>query len=137
MKRSKSVGFVQSIPARIINLGGSWTRTCRIESISEENVEIAVDGSPPEYDFSDDSNQFFLVLSSGELPVYRHCEVVAIIDQRIQGRLTGKPFAGFSQPEPTPESNPESSAPISLSRREPRRRVLGASLWSQRKRRER
>lgn len=136
MKRSKSVGFVRSIPARIINLGGTWTRTCRVESISAEDVEIAVDGSPPDFDTPDDANEFFLVLSSGELPVYRHCEVVAVIDRTIHGRLTGKPFAGFKQREPAPEDKPANPPTTSLSRREPGKRVLGASLWSRRKRRE-
>lgn len=135
MKRSKSVGFVRSIPARIINLGGTWTRTCRVESISDENIEISVDDGPLDFDFADDSNEFFLVLSSGELPVYRHCDVVAIIDQKIRGRLTGRPFKGYTEPKLALENKTENPATASLSRREPRKRVLGASLWSRRRRR--
>lgn len=141
MRRSKSVGFIRSVPALIISLAGTWTRTCYVESISDEHIELSVDGGPLDFDFAQDSNEFYLVLSSGELPVYRHCDMLSIMGQRIHGRLTGKPFNGYTEAKPevadTAEEPEEPKEPkTSPLRRHPSKRVLGASVLSRRRRRD-
>lgn len=134
LRRSKNFEFIKPLQANLIDINGAWARPCSVESISGETVDISIRDIPDAPALLKDCREFFLVFSSGETPVYRHCETVHIIGHIIRSRLTGQPFKGFKKPEDAvPKQPKQSSSPRSS--RERKRGLLGASVWERRNRR--
>lgn len=140
LKRRKKIEFIQPIRARLFDLSGAHTRSCTVESISDRTVEIAIDNGPEVIDLLTDNREFFLLFSPGDPPVYRHCETIQVFENKLRARLTGRPFTGFDLPEASSREKinetpmrPPPSTGTSLSRREPRKGSLGATVWRRRK----
>ncbi|MGO4712627.1 PilZ domain-containing protein [Bradyrhizobium sp. 2TAF24] len=82
------VTFSRGITAHLMGIDGTWRRNCVVESISDTNASLIVEGSVEGLNLK----EFFLLLSSTGL-VYRRCELERLNGDQLEVRFL-KQMAG-------------------------------------------
>ena len=90
---AKRVTFSRGYFVWIMNIDGTWRRDCRLNSISEGDALLTVEGSIQGLNLK----EFFLLLSSTGL-AYRRCELARVNGTEIEVKLLKKGAAGKLQP---------------------------------------
>lgn len=76
-KDATRVEFEPALKVRIMAIDGTWARACHLIVASDTGAQIVMEGPAAS------TEEFFLVLSSGEHPAFRRCKRAWIEGPRI------------------------------------------------------
>jgi hypothetical protein len=87
-RNSKRVQFEEAINVTMMAIDGTWARECLLIDASDSGAQLSVKSSLPSTD------EFFLLLSSVGVPVFRRCKRAWVEGDRIGVWFDKKPLPG-------------------------------------------
>ena len=76
-RKDTRVEFEPALKVKMMAIDGTWTRTCLLIDVSDSGAQIVMAGPAAL------TEEFFLVLSSGDHPAFRRCKRAWIEGERI------------------------------------------------------